>query len=168
MASLIQLNKKFSTVHCFESHIQLRRRHMGSKRATASRDLKRTPDPVSPWARRGAPHSWDEAHPPSSAFEAPPPSLPPEVPQTPLSSSPNSPPRCPAGSHSPLAAQPQCHVVLGRRSSLTASKLDAAQTCPSGGMDQGNAARQELPRATTEPRAPAPRRGLSHPLREGV
>lgn len=59
MASLIQLNKKFSTVHCFESHIQLRRRHMGSKRATASRDLKhpRPSLPLGP-ARRAALLGW--------------------------------------------------------------------------------------------------------------
>lgn len=104
LASLFQLNIKFSTVHCFELRIQLCRRHMGSKLVTASRDPKRIPNPVSSWARPGAPHSWDEAHPLSSAFEVPPPSLPPEVLQTSLSSSPNSPsllPQLPFTPHSP-------------------------------------------------------------------
>lgn len=87
LASLFQLNIKFSIVHCFELHIQLRSQHMGSKLATASHDPKRTPNPVSSQAGPGAPNSWDDAHPLSSAFAAPPPSLPPEVLQTPLSSS---------------------------------------------------------------------------------
>lgn len=166
MASLIQLNKKFSTVHCFESHIQLRRRHMGSKRATASRDLKRTPDPVSPWARRGAPHSWDGAHPPSSAFEAPPPSLPPEVPKTPLSSSPNSPLAAPLA---PIHPSQPSHNATSSWAGVHPSQLQnwtQLKRAPVGGMDRGDAARQELPHATTEPRVPAPWRGLGHPLRD--
>lgn len=75
LASLFQLNIKFSIVHCFELHIQLRSQHMGSKLATASRDPKRTPNPVSSQAGPGAPNSWDDAHPLSSAFAAPPPSF---------------------------------------------------------------------------------------------
>lgn len=129
--------------------------------------------------RAGAPNSWDDAHPLSSAFAAPPPSLPPEVLQTPLSSSFHQIRTSLHPPHSLLTLRLQRQVLLGRRSSPTASKPDAAQTCASGGWAgcgvpvRRNRTRHgerydSLPRATTQPRAPAPQRGLSPPLRGGV
>lgn len=169
LASLFQLNIKFSIVHCFELHIQLRSQHMGSKLATASRDPKRTPNPVSSQAGPGAPNSWDDAHPLSSAFAAPPPSLPPEVLQTPLSSSFHQiRTSLPPPPHSLLTLRLQRQVLLGRRSSPTASKPDAAQTCASGGWAGcGVPVRRNRTRHGERYDSRVPRHSHVRPLRRG-
>lgn len=168
LASLFQLNIKFSIVHCFELHVQLRSQHMGSKLATASRDPKRTPNPVSSQAGPGAPNSWDDAHPLSSAFAAPPPSLPPEVLQTPLSSSFHQIRTSLPPPHSLLTLRLQRQVLLGRRSSPTASKPDAAQTCASGGWAGcGVPVRRNRTRHGERYDSRVPRHSHVRPLRRG-